>query len=60
MKKEQVVRKEFNYDQDNTKLNFTLRVDIKKELQNFLKCLNEAVIEVEAELEKLDNDETRV
>ena len=32
MKKEQVVRKEFNYDQDNTKLNFTLRVDIKKEL----------------------------
>jgi hypothetical protein len=55
MKKEQMVKKDFSYDIDGMRLNFTLRIDIKKDLQLFLKCLDEALVDVEAELLKIDN-----
>ena len=35
LKKESEENKKFNYEKDGTKLNFTLRTDIKKQLSNF-------------------------
>ncbi len=52
LKKESEENKKFNYEKDGTKLNFTLRTDIKKQLSNFKEILVEALSDVEAQLKK--------
>ncbi len=52
------VRRQFNYSLgENGKpgfvnLNFTLRIDIKEELENFTECLEAALVDVKEEIEK--------
>lgn len=42
--------KNFNYSFGNVQLNFSLRVDIKTEMVDFLKLLKEGTADVEKEL----------
>jgi len=50
LKKENTTAKTFNYSLGKVKLGFTLRVDIKQELKDFLQCLESAEKEVKEEL----------
>ncbi len=50
--KDHKVPKQFSYTKGKCSLNFTLRIDIKTELKDFLEILKVAVGEVEAELNK--------
>jgi len=45
--------KNFSYSKGDTTLKFSLRVDIKEELIDFLECLNEATNEVKKEINKI-------
>lgn len=45
------LRRQFTYRKGNVQLDFTLRVDTKNELEDFLDCLKEAQKEIEQELE---------
>ena len=47
-----VTKKTFSYAKGDTNLNFTLRIDIKDELKDFLVCLEKSVEEVKAEIAK--------
>lgn len=49
---ERIERATFTYAQGNTKLEFTLRVDIKKELEDFKQCLEAALQDINNQLEK--------
>lgn len=42
----------FSYRRNDTQLSFTLRVDIKQQLKDFLEILNAAAKDVAEELEK--------
>lgn len=46
-------QRNFGYKRNNVQLAFTLRVDIKQELKDFLELLKVATEEVTAELEKM-------
>lgn len=43
--------KQFSYEKGDVKLNFSLRTDIKKELVDFLECMQFAIKEVQAEID---------
>jgi len=45
-----IIPKQFSYSKGKCNLNFTLRIDIKTELRDFLECLKLAQKEVEIEL----------
>lgn len=57
MKKEHIIRKEYSYNQSGTTLGFSLRQDVKKEMQNFIKCLEEAMQEVQADLDNIQAED---
>ncbi len=44
------VSRNFNYTKGNVRLNFTLRIDIKQELKDFKECLEQALKDVNEEL----------
>lgn len=46
------LRRQFSYNKGICNLNFTLRVDIKQELKDFLEILEAAKADVKAELDK--------
>lgn len=52
VKKEHETMKNFSYSKGGVVLKFTLRVDIKKELKDFLELLREAEKGVEGEIKK--------
>lgn len=41
------LNRDFSYQKGDVHLNFTLRVDIKTELRDFLECLKAAVVELD-------------
>ena len=45
--------KQFAYSRNGVNLSFTLRVDIKQELKDFLELLKTAVVEVETEIKNV-------
>jgi uncharacterized protein YdgA (DUF945 family) len=47
-----VTNRTFDYSKGGISLNFTLRIDIKKDLNSFLELLKVAIVEVEAEINK--------
>ena len=54
-KKEQPVKKEYGYEKDGVQLNFTLRVDIKKEMSAFMALMNSAAEDIAKDLAALDS-----
>ena len=50
VKTDNTTSKNFKYSKNKVQLSFTLRVDIKNELKDFLELLKTAVAEVEEEL----------
>ena len=54
LKKSQEDKRTFNYEQDDVKLNFTLRTDVKRELVAFLDLLNEAKVDIEKVIKSFD------
>lgn len=52
LKKETISSKKFVYSKDGCNLEFTLNIDVKKEIKDFLEILKVAVIDVEEELNK--------
>ncbi len=52
IKSEQVINKTFNFSKGVISLNFTLRIDTKDQLKDFLELLKEAVSQVEVEINK--------
>ena len=50
--KNHIENKSFNFSKGNVNLSFTLRIDIKSELQDFKELLDQAVIDIERELIK--------
>lgn len=53
LNEDHAVRKQFNYTKDGCKLDFTLRIDIKKELSAFRDLMSKALEDIETELSKL-------
>lgn len=53
LQRDHVQRKTFNYKKANVNLDFTLRVDIKQELKDFLECLEAATADVKKEIESI-------
>lgn len=47
-----VEHKRWNYENGGVSLGFTLRVDVKEEMKNFLEMLKRAQQEIEAEITK--------
>lgn len=47
LEKRLVTKREFSYRQKNVALNFTLNIDNAAEASSFLKCLKEAIKDVE-------------
>lgn len=47
-----VINRKFSYTKGECSLNFTLRLDIKQELKDFRVCLQEAITDVDEELNK--------
>ena len=47
-----VENKKWDYENGGVRLNFTLRVDIKEEMKNFLEMLKRAQADIESELTK--------
>ena len=47
-----VERKQWDYSKGETKLNFSLRINIKEEMKNFVELLERAVEDVKAQIEK--------
>ena len=45
--------KNFDYKLGEVGLNFSLRIDIKQQLKDFLECLKKAQEDVEAEIKKI-------
>lgn len=52
MKKE--VKKTWRFSQGNMNLDFTLNLDVKTDLCDFLQCLKDAAIEVEKEIKNFN------
>lgn len=50
--KNHIESKSFNFSKGSVNLSFTLRIDIKSELQDFKELLDQAVIDIERELIK--------
>ena len=50
--KNHIENKSFNFSKGNVNLSFTLRIDIKSELQDFKELLEQAIIDVDKELIK--------
>lgn len=50
VKSDNTTTKKFSYSKGKVSLNFTLRIDIKNELKDFLELLKVAQKEVESEL----------
>jgi len=46
------IARTFDYNQNGVRLNFTLRIDVKQELKDFLELLKLAEKEVEEEINK--------
>lgn len=53
VEKSTAMSKRFDYGLDGTTLNFTLRIDTKKELEAFKSCMLMALIDIDAELKLL-------
>lgn len=51
LQREQQENRTFNYTKGNVRLNFTLRVDIKQEMKDFIECLEAALSDVNKALE---------
>ena len=49
-----VTRKEFSYEKNGTTLAFTLRVDVKTELEAFEDMMKAALVEVRQEIERIE------
>lgn len=49
-----IQRKEFNYEKNGVKLNFTLRTDVKGELNIFKELMLRGVEDINTELKKID------
>ena len=54
LKTEQISRKDFSYELDGIRLNFQLRIDVKRELAAFLEILKRAQEDVDEEIKKLN------
>lgn len=52
-KRNNKVTKDFDYSQGDVSLRFSLRIDVKKEMKDFVELLKVAIQEVEEELKKL-------
>jgi small-conductance mechanosensitive channel len=52
VKTDNITNKQFSYSKGKVTLNFTLRIDIKSELKDFLELLKVAKKEVEEEIKK--------
>lgn len=50
--KNHIESKSFNFNKGSVNLSFTLRIDIKSELQDFKELLDQAVIDVNKEIYK--------
>ncbi len=50
--KDHTENKSFNFSKGNVSLNFTLRTDNKSQLQDFKELLEQAIIDVDRELNK--------
>lgn len=50
-----VVQRQFKYSLDGVNLDFTLRIDVKKELKDFLELLKIAEQDVSEELNKISD-----
>ena len=48
--KNHIENKSFNFSKGNVNLSFTLRIDVKSELQDFKELLKEAIIDIEEEV----------
>jgi len=53
IKKESIVSKTFSYSKGKVSLNFTLRIDIKQEMKDFVELLKVALEELENEIIKI-------
>ncbi len=51
VKSEAVFNRQFSYSNGSVQLSFTLRTDIKEEMQDFLELLNKATEDVKNQLE---------
>lgn len=51
LQREQTQNKGFSYTKGATSLSFSLRIDIKQELKDFLECLEAAMADVKKEIE---------
>lgn len=47
-----IENKSFSFCKGNTNLNFTLRIDVKSELQDFKELLEHALLDVRGEIDK--------
>ena len=54
IQEEHIARKEFNYAKNGVKLNFTLRTDIKLEMETFKELMGQAIQTIDIELAKLN------
>jgi len=53
IKKDHVQNKTFNYSKGEVNLDFTLRVDIKTQLKDFLEILKVSIKDVEEEIKNI-------
>jgi hypothetical protein len=51
IKEDHIERKSFNYSKNGVELNFTLRTDIKTELNIFKELMEKAIEDIKKELE---------
>jgi hypothetical protein len=52
LQRDQTESKTFTYSKGGVVLNFTLRVDIKQEMKDFIECLEAATLDVKKVLEE--------
>ena len=50
LSKNNILHKTYSYEKNKATLNFTLRQDIKTEMESFLEILREAISDVEKDL----------
>lgn len=55
IQEEHIARKEFNYVKNGVALNFTLRTDIRTEMETFKELMGQAIKTLDIELDKILN-----
>lgn len=56
LQKQNVTNKTFSYQKGNVSLNFTLRVDTKQELKDWIEIVKQSLEDVGEELQKLNHN----